>query len=476
MKKVEKYDTPKIETRGIEFIPENERNSNPLNVFFVFVGAQFCYAIMVLGTLPIIFGLGWWDAFWAITLGLILGCLIIAPIGLIGQKNGTNGIVSSRAKFGIRGGVIGGIITLFICFGFGALNIWTGAQAVIFGGERLFNWSVSDNKMALASILLMLSITVIAFFGYKLVVFIEKFGTWLIGLLLMLAVLVCLPHFDPTYTGGEYILSGYWPTWLLSFFIAAGLPISYGPLVNDYTRYIPSHTSHKKTILGLSTGMFIGCWLSMIIAAYLMTMFVDLSIPFVEGLYMLVPGYFILPIFIIGLLGSIPQGSVAYYSASLTLSSLGWNIGRLATTIISSIIMIILVLIGIYLYDMVSLVDGFISIIIVAASPWLIINMIGYSKLKGTYSPLELHISHKGSLYWFRGGYSIPATISWLIGFVVGLLFTSSILFEGPLVKLINGVDISLFAAALAGGIMYLALDAFQPKGAESLIEKRESV
>lgn len=461
-----------VETQGIEFIPDYNRDSRPVNVFFVFIGAQFCFAIMTLGALPVIFGLGWWASFWAITLGLILGCLVIAPISMIGPQTGTNGVVASRAFFGVRGAIIGGMITLFICIGFGALNIWTGAEAVLYGGQELFNWSVSNNLLAVTALILMLILSVITFFGYRLVIYIEKFGTWLIGLLLIIGVLVCLPQFNAGYHGGDYVLSSFWPTWLLAFFVAAGLPISYGSLANDYTRYIPKATSKVKSALGLGLGMFIGCFISMNIAAMFTTMFMDLTTPFVEGLFTVVPSYFVIPLLIIGVVGSIPQGSVAYYSASLTIASLGWKLNRIVTTVLASIIMITLVLIGIYKHNMITLVDSFIAIIIVALSPWLVITLIGLAKHKANFSTSELHSRSIGGQYWFTNGFNIVATTSWLMGFLAGLMFTSTLLFEGPLVKVINNIDISLFAAMFTGGVVYYTLDSLLQNKADKKVAK----
>ena len=55
----------RIETRGIDMIPEVERKSKPSELFSVFFGPQFGYGNMLFGALPIAFGLGWWAAFFA---------------------------------------------------------------------------------------------------------------------------------------------------------------------------------------------------------------------------------------------------------------------------------------------------------------------------------------------------------------------------------------------------------------------------
>src|SRR5699024_1210051 len=87
----------KVEVKGIDYIPETERDSSPLNVFFVIAGAPLCFPVMLLGAAPVALGLGWWDAFFSLTIGILVGSVITAPIGLLGTKTGTNGPVGSGA-------------------------------------------------------------------------------------------------------------------------------------------------------------------------------------------------------------------------------------------------------------------------------------------------------------------------------------------------------------------------------------------
>jgi purine-cytosine permease-like protein len=70
-----------LETRGIDYIPAVERNSRPLNLAWTYFGAQFGYAVYVLGGLLPAFGLGWWASFWAIICGTLIGSLAVARAG-----------------------------------------------------------------------------------------------------------------------------------------------------------------------------------------------------------------------------------------------------------------------------------------------------------------------------------------------------------------------------------------------------------
>jgi len=73
----------KIETHGIDYIPLHDRHSTPKNLFYVWIGAQMCFGIIVLGWLPVAFGLGWWSSVTAITVGLLVGSLLTGPRRLV---------------------------------------------------------------------------------------------------------------------------------------------------------------------------------------------------------------------------------------------------------------------------------------------------------------------------------------------------------------------------------------------------------
>ena len=96
-------DFGKIETRGIDMIPDVERKSKPYELFTVFFGPQFGFGNMIFGALAIAFGLGWWAAFTAITVGAFAGSLVFLAVTPVSPKTGTNTQVSSGAAFGVRG-------------------------------------------------------------------------------------------------------------------------------------------------------------------------------------------------------------------------------------------------------------------------------------------------------------------------------------------------------------------------------------
>src|SRR4029079_8973710 len=174
--------SPTMEKHGADYIPESERHSAPKDLFGVFVGAQMCLNLVVLGWLPIRFGLGFLSAVSAIATGLLIGALFVGPFALLGARAGTNSTVSSGAYFGVLGRLVGTFITFFISIGFFALVIWTGGDAITGGIARLFHFESDNVTRALGYLIMGVASIAIAIYGHDKVASAQKFVAVAIGL------------------------------------------------------------------------------------------------------------------------------------------------------------------------------------------------------------------------------------------------------------------------------------------------------
>lgn len=165
-----------VEQRGIDFIPESARDGSPWHLFWVFIGAQFSFTVIVFGWLPITFGLGWWSAVTSILVGLTIGTLIYAPFALFGPKTGTNSAVSSGGHFGVVGRLIGSILAMVTAVGFFAISIWTGGDALVSGFHSLIGTPETDAMAAIGYAVTAVITITIAIFGFATVVAAQKSG------------------------------------------------------------------------------------------------------------------------------------------------------------------------------------------------------------------------------------------------------------------------------------------------------------
>jgi purine-cytosine permease-like protein len=459
-----------LEQHGVDYIPEEERHSSPFNLGIVFVGAQFCFNLVVLGWLPVSFGLGWWSAFTAITIGLILGTLIYAPFGLFGPRTGTNTAVSSGAHFGVVGRLIGTIIAIFIAVGFFGLVIWTGGDALVLGVNKLFDVNTGDGLRALGYGLMGVLTLALAVYGHDKVVAAQKWVTYIIGVVLIVGFLALLGKFDAGYHGGKYLLGGFWATWMLGFVTAFATPVSYAPFVNDYSRYI-SHKRYSDNEITWANGigMFFGCWAVMIFGAYAGTL-APIALGPVGALVEASPMWYVPLVILIGTVGTLAQGALCLYGVGLDTASLIPKLSRPACTLLLGGVGIAVVYLGAFVWDAIALILAFVVILTILTAPFMVINLMGLLYRRGWYDPYDLQVfnrGEKGGRYWFTGGLNLRAVGAWIPAVVVGVLMAHTSKYTGPWADWASGVDISVPASMLVGGVLYAVLLKLYPEGAD---------
>lgn len=453
-----------VESHGVDIIPARARHSTPKDVFFVFLGSQMSFGIIVIGALPVAFGLSFWASISAVTVGLALGSVLFGLLAMLGAKTGTNGPVASGAHFGVKGKAIGTVMGVLVTLGFFALTAWTGGEAVVAAGVRVFGWRSSGHLMfAWASVIGAVT-TAAAVYGHSLIVATETFVSYAIGAVLLAAAVVLAPDFHADYAGsGTFAAGSFWPTWLLASSICAALPISYTTILNDYTRYLPESTSTSRATWAAGGGMFIGCWLAIAFAVYVTTLFKAPDAPFVSTLIERCPAWLAIVFAIVGVVGSQPQGSLCLYSGGLGMQSMAPKVSRVPLTLAQSVAGGALVWAGIYLADMTSMLVAFLTLIECAVSPWLTINIVGYFLVqRGRYQPYELlrdaGTASRGA-YWYMNGWNRVAVFAWVAGTIAGLMFVQTDIFNGPLYGLTGGTNCAWLIAAIVGAAIYAILE-----------------
>ncbi len=470
-----------VETHGTDYIPESERHGHAFELLWVWCGAAFCLGVIVIGSLSVVFGLGWWSSVASLTAGILIGSLLYTPLALYGPRTGTNDPVASGAHFGVRGRVLAAVITLFVAMGFYALAIWTGGQAIQVAGHKLLGTSIDNTTLGISMALTSLVTVVIAVYGHATLILTYKWFTIVVGALLAVLVVVQLGNFNAGYTGGTYLLGSFWKTWFLSMAIGASLPISYATFAGDYSRYFSRKDVSDRSILFWNfLGMFLSSEVALVLGAYLTITFKDPAAPFVQGVADSVPGWFVFPFLLIGLLGTWPQGGMCLYGCGLSSSTITWKIGqRAATTIVLSLVGLAVVFMGVLVFNAVDSISAFVLIMNVTISPWMAIMLVGFALRRGRYSAADLQ-PYTGlgsrSIYWFTHGLNLRAFIAFVPAAIVGFMFSNTTLYVGRFANAAGGVDLSYASAFVIAGVVYLALALALPEREAMLTESAERV
>lgn len=447
----------RIETRGVDHIPLRERNSTPLEISALFFGANTCLAIIILGWLPVVFGLGWWASFWSITVGSIVGSIYFGLMLLVAPRTGTNSAVSSGAVFGVVGRILGSCDVLFIAIGFYGLAVWTGGQAIVAVLHHLWGMSDGDGSLAVAYAVMGVITVFIALVGHATIVLAQRVLAPLLGILVIMGFFVVLPHFNVHYAGGHYLLGSFWPTWMLSTVTIVSVPLSYGPFAGDYARYLPLRHTRRAAVFG-TVALIVSSWIVLLFAAYFATLFSASQTNFILGLVDASPTWYGVVLVVVGLLGGIGQGSMALYGTGLDTSSLFPRVKRAQATIATSVVGLAVVFVGSLVWNATNLVTDFLYILTIITAPWIVIIVLGHFALRGEYHPPDLqafNVRVRGGKYWFVRGWNPFAIGAWMGAVAVGLLFSDASFFTGPLTSTVNGIDLSFLSSSVVAGILY---------------------
>lgn len=460
----------KIETQGVEFISEEHRISTPLNLFWILIGGNLTFAVIVIGVLPVVAGLGWWATFTSLLVGSAIGGLFLAPMALLAPRTGTNNPVSSGAFFGVVGRIGGSAVGMLSAIGFAALAIWTGGDALVAGAHRLVGTPMGGLPLALGYAVIAVIVTIIAVLGHASLLAAQKLMVPLIGVILLCGVFIFWPDFHSDYQGGAYLLGSFWPTWVMSMLAALTTVISYGPFIGDWARYIsPQKYSNRSILVASASGAFIGLFAPMLFGAFTASTFQSATGSYVVQLIEGSPLWYTILIMIIGLIAGASQGTIDLYGCGLDTASIVPKLNRVQSTLVMAVISTILVYLGTFVWNAIDSVSAFLTILGMVMTPWMLINIVGHVQRKQYYDPEALQVfnrGERGGRYWFWNGVNLRAFAAWIAAVGLGLLFANTSLVVGPFAQAAGGVDLSFAIAGAVAVLVYLGIQRFYPEPA----------
>jgi purine-cytosine permease-like protein len=449
----------KVEHRGVDFIPHDERHSSPRNIFWIFIGANLCVALFVVGWLPVSFGLGWWASLSSIIIGCALGATILVPVSVLGPLTGTNGPVSSGAFFGVVGRIIGSTIALLVNLGFYALSVWTGGAMVVLGLNKLIGLPADNLVLGASYAAVAIVSSVVAIYGHASMLLVERLMIPITGIVMLVGVYVYAPHFNAADVGGQYLLGGFWPTWLLAVTTTTVAVYLYANSICDWTRYISFDRHSKGALLTATwTGSFLGLLLPLAFGAYVGIAMGRSDQDLVQGMVGLAPIGYLIPLVLMGSVGSLGQCTVLLYSSGLDFSSLFPVLRRPVATLLLSVVALVFVFVGTMVWNVEHSLVAFLQLLGVATASWIAVVVLGHVLCGGSYDTHALQAFNrreKGGAYWHWNGWNWRGAAAFTIGTVVGLLFLDCGLYAGPFSALVGGVDISWLVALVLTGVIY---------------------
>ncbi|MFC5382638.1 purine-cytosine permease family protein [Aquipuribacter nitratireducens] len=449
-----------VEQFSVDTIPDADRTSGPFDLFRIQFGGANTFATVILGTLPVAFGLSFRDAVLATLLGVVVGAVILSPMGLFGPRTGTNNAVSSGAHFGTAGRVIGSFLSLLTATAFFSISVWVSGDALVGAAGRLLGVADSALLRAVLYGIIGALVVVVVVYGYQFMLLVNKVVVVGNSVLFLLGVVAFAGVFDAGYAGGEYLLGSFWPTFVLSALIVMGKPISFGAFLGDWSRYIPAATS-KRSLLGATLLGQLATLVPFLFGVATATLVAG-EVDYVVALVQVSPLWFVLPLVVVAFLGGMSTGITSLYGTGLDFSSVFPRFTRVQASLFIGSIAFVFILVGRLVVDLLGSVNAFIGAIIVCTTPWMVIMMIGFAVRRGHYLPRDLQVFNKGETggaYRFHRGVNWRPVVAWVVAAVLGLQFA----YFPPVIVgqwssvVAGGVDVSLPVAIVTAAVLYLA-------------------
>ena len=386
---------------GIEPIPRDKRNLAGLDFFLLWAGAAVSLAEIWAG--GILVPMGYVTGIVVLLLGHVIGNTPLALGGIIGSQWGIPSMVSTRPAFGVRGSYIPAILNIFQLIGWTAVMVWIGGQAA-----ATFTQGSSICTPKFWIVLLGVVTTLWALVGHR-------FWKWLHRIAVTALVILCIVMTYVVFK--EYGISklvGIPPTGGLPFM--AGLdyviimPISWLPLVCDYSRYAKSD---KGSFWGTWIGYFIvSSWMYFIgLSAALAT---KSSYPDTMVLKLMDTFGLVIPAMIIVLFSTFTTTFLDIYSTSVSALNIYPKLGERKGIIIGGALGIIIALI---FGDYPETYAHFLEIIGFIFCPLFGIVLADYFITKGRRLKTD-ELFAQGA-YWYTGGVHLTALVCWVVGALV---------------------------------------------------------
>lgn len=454
-----------IETRGIDPVPDDERHGKPLDLFWMWFGANMGVLGITLGAALVTFSsLNVVQSCVVAVVGSVGSFLLVGILSIAGKRGGAPGLTLSRAVFGVRGNWGPTLVSWIGFVGWETVMCATAAFALL-AVLDLFGIKATTILTASSVLIIVAIAALIGWFGHATIMWIQKWLTWVFGALTMTVVALLAVTVDWATVSSRP--PGSWTAAMSGAgFIAAGTGLGWLSAGPDYTRYLP-RTVRSSRVVGASVlGASIPLVLLISMGALMAVGDSQLAAAHdpVAAIGSALPAWMLFPYLLTAVFGLIAAADLSMYSSGLNLITGGIKVSRTTAVAVDAVLITIG---GLYItvvaQDFFGPFITFLTLLAVPLTAWagvFLVDMIG----RRWYDPEGLVDTAPGSRYWYQGGVSIAGFGAWLLATVLGVLFTKaqagdSVWFAGPWSHTWVGEHtLGWLVAGASGALMYLLL------------------
>lgn len=253
----------KAETRGIERVPENERNSHYFNSFTLFLSPNLTISALSTGCIATTMcGLDFWTATIIAIIFSFIGALPVGLFSVFGARFGLRQQILSRFLVGNYAARVFAFLNVVSCIGWNAVN-------TIAAVELLVSISKHDGTHfppTIGCIIIVVSTLVFSFFGYEVVHTYERYS-WIPNIIVFFIIIARL-KLEGNFSVGTMETGNTEAGNVLTYIsIVFGFIAGWTPSAADYSVYVPADTAAWKIFMSTVSGLFFPSIVSLIIGA-----------------------------------------------------------------------------------------------------------------------------------------------------------------------------------------------------------------
>jgi len=436
-----------VENRHIDHIPAAARHGRPWHQLVFWFGGNVNVFNVVLGGVCVSIGLTFWWALAAITIGTLIGALLIALHATQGPRLGVPQSIQSRGQFGFYGAAFMFPAVLLLNVGFIAAELVIQAQSM----------TGVTAALAMPGWILILAVpsVVIGIFGYRWIHRVMQATAVVVGVSLVIMFIQGLRHALPaSQTALARPPAGLFLAGVALLVIDM---LSFGPFVSDYTRYLPAKTSGQRLFWCIYSGSILATIGSCAIGAYLTALLPSLGTVAAVGK---ISGKWALIIMALSLVNA---NTFNAYTGSFQVISFAsmWRRFRAESVTVRLIPFLCVMAVGVVVacfgyQQFVTNLSNFLDVILVLFIPWSAVNLADYFLIRhGSYDVASFFTA--GGAY---GRFAWRGLLAYAAGLAAEWPFVSQPDYTGPLVKPLGGADVSWLIGWFTAALIYLALAA----------------
>jgi nucleobase:cation symporter-1, NCS1 family len=407
MKIVERVES--LPDPGVAPVPREHRVLSGFDAAVLWGDLGVGLLVLVTGAL-LVPGLGFATAMVAIVLGSLVGVGLLALAGAAGAQHGVPTMVLFRPVLGIRGSWLPSVFNVVQLVGWTAVEFWAMSYVADIVSQRAFGFSARPLWLGIVALVC----TALVLWGPVEVVrvWMKRFGAWVVlAICALVSVLLLVSDGLPDALGAPGI--GGFPTFGAALDLVIAMPISWLPLVADYSRFA---RRPRSAFYGTFAGYLVAnVWLYTLGVLLVLG---ENATPdpagIATGIIALAGGTLAGVLFLIAILvGETDEAFADIYSGAVSLQNIWPRASRhLLAIAIAAIATALAAVLTMELYE---------SFLFLLGSVFVpLFGILAADHFFNRRSRIDIDsLYRRDGPYWFKRGFRLRALIPWIGGFLV---------------------------------------------------------